>query len=72
MKTRNIKELLTLLLNNQSLFSSGLCSWASSLFLNDYITLKEYETLREYIDKNRPSKFSSISTFTAFLYNSAY
>jgi hypothetical protein len=53
-KQRNIKELLEVMLNNQHLFSSGLCQWVVSCHLYDQISEGEWRTLDTYIQKNKP------------------
>lgn len=60
---RSIKELLQIMLDNKQYFFSGLCSWSNEIHCNGLINGYEWKTLREYIDKNRPSKFSSIDAF---------
>jgi hypothetical protein len=63
MKKRDIKELLQLMLDNQNLFKTGLCHWNNYLYWNCLITSHEYFILRNYIENNRPSMFSSIDAF---------
>ena len=63
MKTRTIKELLQIMLANQTLFHVGLCYWAELLWENDVITFEEYRILLEYISSNRPHKYSSIEAY---------
>lgn len=60
---RTIKELLILMMCNTHLFKEGLCSWKARLYWNNIITLEECELLDQYIEDNRPSKFSSIDAF---------
>ena len=60
---RNIKELLQVMLDNQNLFSEGLCIWNAELHWNCLITMEERNTLLDYIRNNRPSMFSSIDAF---------
>jgi len=57
---RNVKELLELMLENKTLFSSGLCNWAHNLYYYNKITLNEYNLLDRYIASNRPKWYSSI------------
>jgi len=59
---RNVKELLELMLENKTLFSSGLCSWAHTLYYYNKITLNEYNLLDRYIASNRPKWYSSADT----------
>jgi len=63
MKNRTIKELLQLMLDNQKLFSTGLCFWTIKLFSSRLITENEYFLLNDYIKANRPSKYSSIDAY---------
>lgn len=58
-KNKDIKTLLQLMLDNQGLFQSGLCSWASGLPLS----FNEWMDLKKYIRENRPSMFSSTDAF---------
>ena len=60
MKTRSIKELLTILLENEELFknkaASGLCGLTLWLKGNDEISYTEYALLMTYIEVHRPKK----------------
>lgn len=56
---RTIKELLELMLHNKRLFFTGLCNWASNINMS----YDEYQLLKDYIKKNRPSMFSSFDAF---------
>ncbi len=61
---RNIKELLEVMLNNQQLFKTGLCYWATCLLRNNiHINWNEYCILHSYIKANRPSQYSSFNAF---------
>jgi hypothetical protein len=60
---RTIKELLELMLENKGLFTHGLCKWILLLYFNDEISRKEYLTLMNYIENNRPSILSSLNCF---------
>ena len=60
---RYIKELLCIMLNNINYLRAGLCNLANILLTDGDISGKEYYILIEYITKNRPSKFSSISAY---------
>ena len=65
---RSIKELLELMLKHQDIFETGLCIWLiemcyPSLPNRKLITNEEYVLLLTYINKNRPSKWSSIDAF---------
>lgn len=60
---RTIRELLQIMLDNQQLFKTGLCSWISLLEFEGLITSYEYWRLIYYINKNRPSRWSSIQAF---------
>lgn len=62
-KERTTKELLQLMLEHQDLFRLGLCRWKISLRECKIITQEESLKLATYIDKNRPSKYSSIDAF---------
>jgi hypothetical protein len=63
MGTRSIKELLQVMLDNQSCFTTGLCHWTTDLYYNSLITRNERYILLDYINESRPSMFSSIDTF---------
>jgi hypothetical protein len=63
MKERSIKELLQIMLKKQDYFGNGLCRWADNLYRNYFINYKERKIIRNYIDNNRPSMFSSIDAF---------
>jgi len=56
MKTRTIKELLQLMLDNQNLFCKGLCGWSTELGYYGLINSSECSQLIKYIDDNKPSK----------------
>ncbi len=60
---RTEKELFKLMLEHKDKFALGLCAW--SIFLNciGIITYDELKLLLDYIDHNRPSKFSSLSVY---------
>jgi hypothetical protein len=60
---RNIKKLLELMLRNQNCFSGGLCRWTTIMWKYKIISDLELNTLRLYIQENRPSKFSSIDAW---------
>ena len=51
---RNIKELLTVMLENERLFNHGLCTWVSNLQIYGYITSGEYGVLHKYVKNNVP------------------
>jgi hypothetical protein len=67
MKTeRSIKELLELMLEYQGLYSYyslGLCHWTFTLLRYGLLLNSEYCKLKDYIDKNRPSKYSSLDAY---------
>jgi hypothetical protein len=54
MKERSIKELLRLMLDNQNMFSQGLCYCAANLLMFGKISKEEYYLLSNYIRKNAP------------------
>jgi hypothetical protein len=60
---RTEKELLQLMLERQDQFAKGLCIWIDLLNWSGIITYDELKLLLDYIDHNRPSKFSSLSAF---------
>jgi hypothetical protein len=62
---RSIKELLQVMLDNQDLFTSGLCNWAIRLYYKDIISYEESKLLDSYIENNRPSKYSSLKAYKA-------
>lgn len=51
---RNIKELLTVMLENENLFITGMCQWVWHLKIKDYITPSEYGLLRRCFINNQP------------------
>jgi hypothetical protein len=61
---RSIKELLQVMLDNQDDFRIGLCIWANQLCFKRKITYEEYICLKNYIEDNRPSKWSSLNAFS--------
>ena len=54
MKTRTIKELLQVMLDNQHLFYEGLCRLSVSLTSKGLISFHEKDMLLTYIKANRP------------------
>lgn len=60
---RTEKELLQLMLCHQEKFYGGLCLWIHILDFSGVITYDECYVLLDYIDHNRPSKFSSLSAY---------
>lgn len=61
---RNEKELLQLMLRHQEYFSLGLCSWICNILIFEkIITKEECRLLLDYIEKNRPSIYSSIDAY---------
>lgn len=60
---RSVKELLELMLEHEEEFAAGLCGWINLLNFSGVITYDEYNVLSEYIDHNRPSKYSSLSAY---------
>jgi len=63
MKTRSIKELLQVMLDNQDLFDAGLCRWNLLLYRSGNISTDENIMLIDYIRDNRPSMWSSVDAF---------
>lgn len=57
MKSKSIKELLELMLNNQQYFKYGLCSWVYRLYDDNLIDDNHLEILLNYIDDNKPRRF---------------
>jgi len=51
---RPVIELLQIMRNNPQLFRSGLCPWASELFLKGLITFDENLRLSGYIQDHPP------------------
>lgn len=66
-KPRSIKELLQVMLDNQHLFSTGLCKWFDSLLWNNLISHKENHLLIIYLKTHKPSTFNAL-----FIENSHY
>ncbi len=64
--TRTIKELLTVMLENQQLFRVGLCFWVDYLFRIDIITDDECNNLHNYIGSNKPITLFRIFTSTNY------
>lgn len=60
---RTIKQLLQLMLDNKHLFKYGLCAWSRRIGDKNIISDDEDVLLIRYIEKNRPSKFSSIEAY---------
>lgn len=60
---RTTKQLLELMLQNKNLFLNGLCCWAVNLHASCIISNIEYDKLRMYIERNRPSKYSSVDAY---------
>lgn len=60
---RTIKELLQVMLDNPQHFDSGLCYWIGNCYLSGLINGKEHSILDIYIEKNKPSTFSSFERF---------
>lgn len=52
---RPIKELLTIMLENQHLFSEGLCFWCTRMMRMGIISFDERDFLLKYIYDNRPT-----------------
>lgn len=63
-EVRSIKELLQVMLDNQHMFSSGLCAWSLELYYEGLISYKERVSLLYYIQRNAPffSIFSELWT----------
>lgn len=59
-QSRPIKELLQLMLDKPEWFSSGLCSWAATLDIEDVA----FHSLYNYIRSNRPAKYTLRFGFT--------
>jgi hypothetical protein len=60
---RTEKEIFELMLDNKHLFEIGICTWSFRLNIHGLISNSEYLLLVKYMEKNRPSKYSSISAF---------
>ena len=60
MKTRTIKELLQLMLDNKRHLNSGLCKLNNDLYLKGYTTYFENEILRKYMQENKPKTFHNV------------
>jgi len=69
---RSTKELLQLMLQHKCLFKDGLCNWNYYLYHYGLISYFEYKELKKYIKENKPSIFSSFSTFSQRLSGSCY
>jgi hypothetical protein len=54
MKTRSIKELLILVIENKELFRTGLCMLFTELFVRKIITTDEDYLLWIYIRRHKP------------------
>lgn len=65
MKTRTIKELLQLMLDNKRLFTHGLCIWSNTLYNDNLITYEERSLLWDYIRDNKP-KNSLLNPYMLF------
>ena len=62
-KSRSIKELLQVMLDNKNLFEYSLCYWSDHLLDKLIISKEESIILKQYILDNRPSKWSSWSAY---------
>lgn len=60
---RNIEILLKVMYSNQSLLADGLCNLVLRIRAHELITADEKIILLKYIEKNRPSRFSSWDAF---------
>jgi len=60
---RPIKELLQIVLDNSKCFELGLCLWIYILRCNGLILVTEKATLYQYIQNNRPNKYSSFNAY---------
>lgn len=68
---RTINELLVVMLSRTDLFVSrnnpggaqGLCNWSRELYYDKIISNEEHNLLANYIENNRPSKYSSLAAF---------
>jgi len=58
-----VKRVLTLLLDNQDLFSTGICDWVISLGKNNIITEDESIFIFVYLKNNIPNSRNHISGF---------
>jgi hypothetical protein len=58
-----IKRVLELLLNNQDLFSTGICDWVESLGKNKLITETEILWMDDYLKNNVPTSRDNICGF---------
>ncbi len=66
--TRTIKELLTIMLENEHLFNMGLCLWTLRLSELGYITEGEEYIIDAYVKANKPITFR---TLTNTMFNKA-
>jgi hypothetical protein len=56
-----VEKVLKLLLNNQDLFSTGICDWVESLEKNKLITETEILWMDDYLKNNKPKiRFSML------------
>ena len=60
---RTDKQILELMLEHKDLLQSGLCSFTLKLQGIKFITNEKYHLINDYINSNRPNKFSSIDAF---------
>ncbi len=60
--TRTIKELLTVMLENEHLFERGLCSWVYNCYKNLLINGLEWDKLHFYIKDNSPFTIHRVIT----------
>lgn len=71
---RSINELLKVVLANPVSFKTpsharGLCHWVDILYFKGVVCYEEQAVLANYIRKNRPSKYSSLS---AYMYENTF
>lgn len=69
---RKLSELLQIMLDNQHLFTSGLCSLANTLYCFEIIDYHECLRLEIYIKTHKPLMFSSLETFNQNIKQSGF
>lgn len=72
MKTRKIKKLLQVMLDNTTLFEYGLCQWVSVLYIKNIINWNERMLLDKYISNNKPFNYKIRLLFSPFCNHTYY
>lgn len=66
MKTRTIRELLEVMLNNIDIMDNGLCTLAYTLLEDGVFTEDEFITIYGYIQRNKPVNLHTIMSLDGY------